>query len=48
MILIELFEEICLWVMSLIMLLQVGFRKEEFGTVTALDHILLLLYRQPH
>ena len=48
MILIELFEKICLRVMSLIMLLQVGFRKEEFGTVTALDHILLLLDWESH
>lgn len=47
-ILIKLFEEICLRVMSLIVLLQVGLREEEFGTVTALDHILLLLDWESH
>jgi len=48
MILIKLFEEICLRVMSLIVLLQVGFGEEELGTVTALDHILLLLGWESH
>ncbi len=48
MILIKLFEEICLRVMSLIVLLQVGLREEEFGTVTALYHILLLLDWESH
>ena len=48
MIFIELFEEICLRMMSLIMLLQVLFREEELGTVTALDHVLLLFNWESH
>lgn len=48
MILVELFEEICLGMMPLIMLLKVGLGEEKLGTVTALDHILLLLNWEPH
>ena len=47
-ILVEFFEEICLWVMPLIVLLKVGFRQEKLGAVTALDHVLLLFRRQSH
>ena len=47
-ILVEFFEEICLWVMPLIVLLKVGFRQEKLGAVPALDHVLLLFWRQSH
>ena len=43
MIFVELGEEICLRVMSLVVLLQIGLGQEELGAVTALDHILFLL-----
>jgi hypothetical protein len=48
MILVKLFEEICLGMMPLIMLLKVGLGEEKLGTVTALYHILLLLNWEPH
>jgi hypothetical protein len=48
MVLIELFEEIRLRMMPLVVLLEIGLRKEEFGTVATFDHILLLFRRQSH
>ena len=47
-ILVEFFEEICLRVMPLIVLLKVGFRQEKLGAVPALDDVLLLFRRQSH
>ena len=47
-ILIEFFEEICLRMMSLIVLLEVGFRQEELGAVATLYHVLLLFRGQSH
>jgi hypothetical protein len=45
---VEFFEEICLWMMPLIVLLKVGFRQEKLGAVTTLDHVLLLFRWQSH
>ncbi len=48
MILIKLGEEICLRMMSLVVLLQVGLRQKEFRAVTTLDHILFLFRWKSH
>jgi hypothetical protein len=44
--LLEVLLEVDLRVMSLVMLLQVLLRQEEFGAVLALNHVLLLLRRE--
>ena len=43
---LEVFVEVDLRVMSLVMLLQVLLRQEEFGAVLAFHHVLLLLGRE--
>lgn len=44
----KIFEKVTLGVMSLVMLLQVWLSEEEFGAVTTLDNVLLLIRGQSH